>query len=76
MLVENTNAYAQYKQARGTYRNADPKARWWKLVTLYKMRIFIALLIHIGIVGTSHIASYWDKARNVIHKPMEYITYY
>jgi hypothetical protein len=76
ILVENTNAYAQYKQARGAYENADPKARWWKPVTFYEMRIFIALLIHIGIVGTKHVASCWDKAGNVIHKPMEYMTYY
>ena len=27
ILVENTNAYAQYKQARGAYENADPKAQ-------------------------------------------------
>jgi hypothetical protein len=71
MLVQNTNAYAQYKDA-----NANPKTRWWKPVTLYEMRIFIALLIHIGLVGTSHIASCWDKAGNVIHKPMEYMSLY
>ena len=76
MLVDNTNAYAQYKQAKGVYGNVDPKAQWWKLVTLYKMRIFIALLIHIGIVGTLHISSYWDKARNVIYKLIEYISFY
>jgi Transposase IS4 len=58
MLVDNTNAYAQYKQARGAHGNADPKARWWKAVTFYEMRIFIALLIYISISGTSHIASY------------------
>jgi len=76
ILVENTNVYTQYKQARGAYENADPKAQWWKPVTFYEMRIFIVLLIHIGIVGTKHVASCWDKAGNVIYKPMEYMTYY
>jgi hypothetical protein len=40
------------------------------------MCILIALLIYIGIVGTSNIGSYWDKGRNTIYKPMESITYY
>jgi hypothetical protein len=68
-LVENTNAYAQHKEA---YQ----KARWWKAITLYEMHIFIALLIYIGIVGTSNISSFWDKYKNTIHKPMESMTYY
>jgi hypothetical protein len=38
------------------------------------MRIFIALLIYIGIVGTSNTASFWDKCGNTIHKPMESMT--
>jgi Transposase IS4 len=38
------------------------------------MRIFIALLIYIGIVGASNIRGYWDKTRNTIHRPMESIT--
>jgi len=75
-LVDNTNAYAQYRQARGAHENADQKARWWKAVTLYEMRIFIAVLIYIGIVGTSNIASFWDKGEHTIHKPMAFITYY
>jgi len=40
------------------------------------MRIFIALLIYISIVGTSNISSFWDKHGNIIHKPMEFMTYY
>jgi Transposase IS4 len=40
------------------------------------MHIFIALLIYIGIVGTSNIHSYWKKGRLTIHKPMEYITFF
>jgi hypothetical protein len=40
------------------------------------MRIFIALLIYISIVGTLSISSFWDKHRNTIHKLMESITYY
>jgi hypothetical protein len=40
------------------------------------MHIFIALLIYIGIVGTSNISSYWNKSGNTIHKPMEYITFF
>jgi hypothetical protein len=40
------------------------------------MRIFIALLIYIGIVGTPNISSFWDKHENTIHKPMEFMTYY
>jgi hypothetical protein len=74
-LVENTNAYAQYKEARHKDK-AEGKSRWWKAVTLYEMHIFIALLIYMGIVGTSNIASFWDKCGNTIHKPMEFMTYY
>jgi hypothetical protein len=40
------------------------------------MRIFIALLIYIGIVGTSNIASFWDKCGNTIYKLMEYMTFF
>jgi hypothetical protein len=74
-LTENTNAYAQYKEAWHKEK-AEGKSRWWKAVTLYEMRIFIALLIYMGIVGTSNIASFWDKCGNTIHKPMEFMTYY
>src|ERR1700722_14280369 len=62
-LVDNTNAYAQYKEAR--HKDiAKGKSRWWKTVTLYEMRVFIALLIYIGIVSTSNISSFWDKSGN------------
>jgi hypothetical protein len=76
-LIENTNAYAQCKEARHKENiSSGQKSRWWKAVTLYEMRIFIALLIYIGIVGTSNIASFWNKSGNTIHKPMELMTYY
>ena len=68
-LVENTNAYAQYKEARYK-KNFKKKSRWWKPVTLYEMRIFIALLIYMSIVGTLNIKSYWSKDGNTIYKPM------
>src|SRR6266487_4769122 len=74
-LVENTNAYAQYKEARNK-ENKEKKSRWWKAVTLYEMRIFIAILIYMGIVSASNISSYWNKNRLTIHKPMEYITFF
>jgi hypothetical protein len=73
-LVENTNAYAQYKEARHKENKTEEKSRWWKAITLYEMRIFIALLIYMGIVGTSNIRGYWDKSRNTIHRPMESMT--
>jgi Transposase IS4 len=75
-LIENTNAYAQYKEAQQKDQPAEGKSRWWRAVTLYKMRIFIALLIYIGIVSTSSISSFWDKHGNTIHKPIELMTYY
>jgi hypothetical protein len=73
-LTENTNAYTQYKEAWQKENKLTKKSRWWKAVTLYKMRIFIALLIYISIVGTSNISSFWNKGGNTIHKPMEFIT--
>jgi hypothetical protein len=75
ILVENTNAYAQYKEVRYKENNTE-KSRWWKAITLYEMRIFIALLIYIGIVGTSNIESFWTKDGNTVHKPMEYMTFF
>lgn len=75
-LVDNTNAYAQYKDARHTKNQNGQKSRWWKAVTLFEIRVFIALLIYIGIIGTSNIASFWDKSGNAIHKPMESMAYY
>jgi hypothetical protein len=74
-LVENANAYAQYKEAQHKENKAD-KSRWWKAVTLYKMRIFIALLNYIGIVGTSNIISYWNKSRSTIYKPMDSMSFF
>jgi Transposase IS4 len=73
-LVENTNSYAQYKQARHKENREGQKSRWWKAVTLYEMRIFIALLIYIGIVSASNIRSYWDKDGLTTHRPMESMT--
>jgi hypothetical protein len=40
------------------------------------MCIFIALLIYIGIVGTSNIGSYWNKSGSTTHKPMESMTFF
>jgi hypothetical protein len=40
-LVENTNAYAQFKEARSK-ETRNKTTRWWKPVDLYKMCIFIA----------------------------------
>jgi hypothetical protein len=57
-LTENTNAYAQFKEAQQKDQLAEGKSRWWKAVTLYEMCIFIALLIYISIVGTSSISSF------------------
>jgi Transposase IS4 len=56
-LVRNTNVYTQYKEARGKGNNSS-KLRWWKTVTLYEMRVFIAILIYIGIISASNIESY------------------
>jgi hypothetical protein len=65
----------QYKEA--WYKeDKEQKSRWWKAVTLYKMRIFIALLIYIGIASTSNIGSYWDKDKLTIYKPIESITFF
>jgi len=76
VLVDNTNAYAQFKGV-WSYENKDQRgSRWWKVVTLYEMRVFIALLIYIGIAGTAHIESYWTKDSNAIHKPMAFMTYF
>jgi Transposase IS4 len=76
MLVENTNAYAQHKVAQHKESKSEKKLRWWKAVTLYEMHIFIALLIYIGIVGTSNIRSYWNKNGLTIHRPMESMTFW
>jgi hypothetical protein len=79
-LVENTNAYAQYKEARNKHNNKAEKSRWWKAVTLYEMRIFIALIIYIGIIGTQNIKSFWVNGTKeetlTIHKPMAFMTFY
>jgi hypothetical protein len=40
------------------------------------MRIFIALLIYIGIVGTSSIESFWSKSGLTIHNPMKFMTFF
>jgi hypothetical protein len=74
-LVQNTNAYAQYKEARGK-GNKSGKLRWWKATTLYEMRVFIAILIYIGIIGASNAESFWAKDSNTIHKPMKLMSFY
>jgi hypothetical protein len=75
-FVDNTNAYTQYRDARHAKNQNRQKSRWWKAVTLFEMHVFIALLIYISIIGTSNIASFWDKSRNTIYKLMESIVYY
>jgi Transposase IS4 len=74
-LIANTNAYAQYKKARHKENKAEGKSRYWKAVTLYEMRIFIALLIYIGIVGTSNIESFWSD-KSATYKPMEFMIFF
>jgi predicted transglutaminase-like protease len=59
---------------RQSKENKAERARWWKAITLYKVYIFITLLIYIGIANTSNVVSFWDKSRNTIHKLMEPIT--
>jgi hypothetical protein len=66
----------QYKEARHEENKGGQKLRWWKAVTLYEMRIFITLLIYVGIVGTSNISSYWDNGGNAAQKPMEFMTFF
>jgi nucleoside-specific outer membrane channel protein Tsx len=79
-LVENTNAYAEYKEARNSHHATEQKMRWWKPITLYEMGIFIALIIYIGIVCTSNIKSFWINGikgqKITAHKPMEFMTFY
>jgi hypothetical protein len=75
-LIENTNAYAKYKEAWNKDNKAEKQLRWWKAITLYEMHIFIALLIYIGIVGTSNIESFWDKNSLTTYKPMELMTFF
>jgi hypothetical protein len=74
ILVENTNKYAQFKEARHK-ENPTKKSRWWKAVDLYEMRVFIALLIYISIDRNSNIQSYWSNSLT-IHKPMEHMKFY
>ena len=40
------------------------------------MRIFIALLIYISIIGASNIESFWDKDSLTIYKLMKFMTFY
>jgi hypothetical protein len=40
------------------------------------MHIFIALLIYIGIVGTSSIESFWSKSGLTIYNPIKFITFF
>jgi hypothetical protein len=55
--VENTNKYAEYKEAfKGP--EAGKKYRWWKVVDFCEMRIFIALIIYIRMIGTSCVERY------------------
>ena len=73
-LVENTNAYALWKNTRHK-ANKDKKSRWWKATNIYEIRVFIALLVYIGLGCNSNVESYWSKI-GPIHKPMQYMTYY
>src|SRR5438045_5278572 len=69
LLVQNTNAYAQFKEAWHKENN-ESKVQWWKSITVYEMRVFIALLIYIGICGTTSIKSFWEKDITT-NKPMK-----
>jgi hypothetical protein len=40
------------------------------------MRVFIALLIYIGITSTSNIESFWATDDNTIYKPIKFMTFY
>jgi len=40
------------------------------------MRVFIALLIYIGIASIAYIESYWAKDSNAIHKPIAFMIYF
>jgi hypothetical protein len=74
LLVQNTNAYAQFKETRHKENN-ESKVRWWKSITIYEIRVFIALLIYIGICGTTNIKSFWEKDITT-HEPMKFMIFY
>ena len=72
-LVDNTNKYAEFRGARCS-QNHDRNGRWWTPVNLYKMKIFIALLLYISYTCIDSVNAYWSNS-NTIHKPTDYMSY-
>jgi len=57
VLCEGTNAYYTYKHRSG----GEPSERGWKPVTVTEMKIWIGLVIYMGIVVCPSIEDYWAE---------------
>jgi len=64
-LAENTNVYAEYK-------NAGQRGRRWKKTTAGEIIIFVGLVIYMG-VHKARIGLYWEESHEF---PVHDITHY
>jgi len=73
ILVQNTNLYANEKDARTARKG---KGRRWYPISQHELSVWIALHIYISLGDTSNIKSYWDTDKFCIHRPMQYMSWY
>jgi hypothetical protein len=67
VLYTNTNT-TKYFQAY-----IDESIRSWILITISDIRIYIAIIIHIGLERNVNIKDYWKKP--IRHEPMQRMTF-
>ena len=69
-LCQNTNAYYRYRSSNGSNDMTDPdvKPRPWKDTTVGELKVWLGLMLSMGIVSCPAIEDYWSE--DTRQKPM------
>jgi len=71
-ISQSTNEYAQRKQASDTSESSP--GRYWKDTTVVDIKIFLGILIYMGIHRSPRIESYWCQEHDEpLHTPRRYM---
>ena len=82
-ISQVTNEYAKWKQEREANKSESPKTlptpsghRAWKDTTAADIKIFIGILIYMGVYVSPRVDHYWsqDLSQGLIHTPCLYMS--
>jgi len=74
ILTKHTNMYASIHDA-GLRDTRHPFVRKWYPTTVPELRIFLAILIHLGLLGGASPRIFWRPVGGVVREPMSRMRY-